>query len=262
MATNAKGTGMTSLRICAAPRPSLNRRLIAEVRKRPGLWKRGDDRLDRLQTHQAWCEIGAILNGVSPVAARKRWKNLKDVFARKYHALQKRRATEAGEGSGVITERWQYFKDLFFVRHALRDVITRDNEQPGGDVATDHDYASPPVGVAEAAAASSLDAPHTLDSSSEADTTGPAMPREMTNGLDGIESDTAESAQEPAVIDDNDDSDETSFLVQVPVSTELEEDSSTYNGCVPKRRRGPLLPDVQSMADVSVPIREPPISTH
>ncbi|KAK8774183.1 hypothetical protein V5799_011276 [Amblyomma americanum] len=124
------------MQVCAAPRTSLNRRLIAEVRKRPGLWGHRDDRWDRAQTQQAWFEIADALNGVSPELVRKRWKNLKDVFAKKYHALRKRQAASANKQSGVITEQWQYFKDLLFLRHTLRDVLATAAEQSGDEEMT------------------------------------------------------------------------------------------------------------------------------
>ncbi|XP_077522060.1 uncharacterized protein LOC144133089 isoform X1 [Amblyomma americanum] len=249
-----------AMQVCAAPRTSLNRRLIAEVRKRPGLWGHRDDRWDRAQTQQAWFEIADALNGVSPELVRKRWKNLKDVFAKKYHALRKRQAASANKQSGVITEQWQYFKDLLFLRHTLRDVLATAAEQSGDDVVADHDYAGPSFGVGALSAAGSSGAPHVFDASSEADTTGPATPREMTNGLDAT-SDTAEKAREPAV--DTNEDDTTTFFIHLPVTPEIEVSSnSTPNeeGCVPKRRRELVVSEVRSLGGASSPLggHEPP----
>lgn len=92
-----------------------NKKLIAEVRRRPILWKHDEKFFGVKGSLDGWNELGDQF-GVSGVAVRQRWRNIRDGFTRLWrNSFGKRKVDFATAKALAGSVKWPYFKELLFL---------------------------------------------------------------------------------------------------------------------------------------------------
>ncbi|XP_017467135.1 PREDICTED: uncharacterized protein LOC108359684 [Rhagoletis zephyria] len=88
--------------------------LIKEVFARPGLWdKKNNNHHNIFVLEKLWEEV-AVEMKTTPIAARKRWKSLRDKFRTTFTAIPK---TKAGDAQFAYNmHEWRYFRSLLFLK--------------------------------------------------------------------------------------------------------------------------------------------------
>ncbi|KYN30263.1 hypothetical protein ALC57_00274, partial [Trachymyrmex cornetzi] len=92
--------------------------LISEVSRRRELW---DPSLElKLRgpriVAKSWADIDTAFN-IEPGTAKKRWKTLRDCYARKL--AEEKKYVPSGSGASQSTIKWKYYASLNFLRSTV-----------------------------------------------------------------------------------------------------------------------------------------------
>uniref|UniRef100_A0A6P7FYR8 Uncharacterized protein LOC114335662 n=1 Tax=Diabrotica virgifera virgifera TaxID=50390 RepID=A0A6P7FYR8_DIAVI len=95
--------------------------LINAVREQKLLWnKKHKDYRNRLLARRAWKRVADGL-GCTSADAQKKWKNLRDSFARELKKIPKRRSgADAENGGGEYRGDWPYFEAMKFLEVVIK----------------------------------------------------------------------------------------------------------------------------------------------
>ncbi|XP_044747560.1 uncharacterized protein LOC123308542 [Coccinella septempunctata] len=103
-------------------------RLISEVKKRNVLWNRAHPRhKERGMIEREWDAV-AKNTGLSSIECRKKWRNLRDQFAKEYKKIPKREYEDSQELSDLYGGKWQFFHSLVFLKDNLGQSSTEGNQ--------------------------------------------------------------------------------------------------------------------------------------
>lgn len=270
-----------------------NKRLIAEVRKRPCLWHRDHgnsvtsaSRFGVKGSLERWDELGAVF-GLSGEVARKRWRQHRDTFTKKWRALFGKRKVDIETARALPADKqWPHFQELLFLFE--KDPLLEFGDEEMTDSSTNGDTVTSllmettndttcsgdsesaeqtepsdpfqPPGAVEASDAEACDAVEPLAEAVNDSNTNSEPPADNTNNGGTISSDAVEpSTGEDAIVCTSDNAGSL-ILLQSPIENtvmptitwgpEIDWSRSGFKGrrILPK---GLVVSDVRSVGDGS-----------
>nr|CAI5856881.1 unnamed protein product [Callosobruchus analis] len=101
--------------------------LISEAQRRNILWNKKNPRYkDRLFVDKEWNAV-AHSTGFSKEEAKRKWRNLRDQFAKELKKVREPRSGDPTDEDGHYTGRWQYFASLQFLKGIVAPRSTEGN---------------------------------------------------------------------------------------------------------------------------------------